>query len=47
VNSTVSLWDVSSGKMKWSVTQASGKLRAIAVSRDGSSMASAGSDRQV
>jgi WD40 repeat protein len=47
VDSTVSLWDVSSGKMKWSVAQSSGKLRAIAFSRDGSSMASAGSDRQV
>jgi WD40 repeat protein len=47
VDSTVSLWDVSSGKMKWSVAQSSGKLRAIAFSRDGSSMASAGFDRQV
>jgi WD40 repeat protein len=44
VNSTVSLWDVSSGKMKWSVAQSSGKLRAIAFSRDGSTMASGGSD---
>jgi WD40 repeat protein len=47
VDSTVSLWDVSSGKMKWSAAQSSGKLRAIAFSRDGSIMASGGTDRDV
>jgi WD40 repeat protein len=46
-NSAVSIWDVASGEIRWSVSEPGGNVRAVAFSPDGTILASGGSGRHV
>jgi WD40 repeat protein len=46
-NSTVSIWDVASGEIRWSVSEPCGNVRAVTFSPDGTILASGGSGRHV